>query len=108
MLARVRISVVSGTSIFLTLSPALKRWAKFGRPSGAESTASAGAAAVAVNRCATQNQVQHRVLPQAWGHPSHAALEPARETAYYFTYYLTIVTSENYKRPIGGYCTAVL
>jgi hypothetical protein len=37
-----------------------------------------------------------------------AALEPARETGYYVTYYLTIVTSENYKRPIGGHCTAVL
>jgi hypothetical protein len=35
-------------------------------------------------------------------------LEPARETGYYVAYYLTIVTSENYKRPIGGHCTAVL
>jgi hypothetical protein len=42
------------------------------------------------------------------GATHRAGLKPPSETAYYVTYYLTIVTSENYKRPIDGYCTAVL
>src|ERR1039457_2178639 len=64
--------VPPGLESFLPLFPALKRWAKLGRPSGAafscawfHQTVRKRVLTHTLKRCSTQNQVQHRVFPQS-------------------------------------------
>ncbi len=79
--------VPPGLESFFPLFPALKRWAKLGRPSGAGCSAipfhrvrRKRVLAHTPKRCATQNQVQHRV--------SSAACEAALPKTIYETAFL--------------------